>query len=183
MHAVRRSLLEKQAQAAGLPLRVIPLPWPCSNQEYERRMKYAGERAVEKGFEVMAFGDLFLRDIRTYREKQLSGTGLDPVFPLWEMPTDALARQMIHGGLRARLTCVDPKQLDPVFAGREFDLSLLSELPPGVDPCGENGEFHTFAYAGPMFAGISGSRIPIHAGATVERDGFHFADLSFADLP
>jgi diphthamide synthase (EF-2-diphthine--ammonia ligase) len=121
----------------------------------------------------VAFGDLFLEDIRRYREQKLAGTGIDPVFPLWATPTDQLARQMLAGGLRARLTCVDPKQLEPRFAGREFDDALLAELPEGVDPCGERGEFHTFAYDGPMFE----RPVPIEAGIVVERDGFVFADL------
>lgn len=173
MHAVRRELVEAQAVAAGLPLWDIPLPWPCSNDEYERRMRAACERAVAQRIEGIAFGDLFLEDIRRYREQQLAGSGLEPLFPVWHLPTAQLAREMMAQGLRARLTCVDPKKLPASFAGREFDANLLAELPPGVDPCGENGEFHTFVYAGPMFA----RAIAVENGEVVERDGFVFADL------
>ena len=172
MHAVRRELVESQAEAAGLPLRAVPLPWPCSNADYERILGEVCRHAAAEGIEAIAFGDLFLRDIRAYRERQLSGTGLEPVFPLWEIPTDQLAREMIAGGLRARITCIDPI-LPREFAGREFDESLLNDLPAGVDPCGENGEFHSFCYAGPMFR----RPIPIATGETVERDGFTFTDL------
>jgi uncharacterized protein (TIGR00290 family) len=173
MHAVRRSLLEAQAAAAGLPLLTIALPWPCSNQEYEMRLLRACSDAVAQNVEAIAFGDLFLADIRAYREEQLAGTGLEPLFPLWQLPTPELARAMIAGGLRARLTCVDPRVLPREFAGREFDAQLLRDLPPGVDPCGENGEFHSFAYGGPIFR----APIAIEAGEVVERDGFVFADL------
>lgn len=173
MHAVRRALLEAQARAAGLPLWTIELPWPSSNEVYEARMRGAIERALAEGIEVVAFGDLFLEDVRAYRERQLAGTGLSPCFPLWGLPTDALARTMIAAGLRARLTCVDPRVLAPSFAGREFDARLLAELPAEVDPCGERGEFHTFVYEGPMFF----EPVAITAGETVERDGFVFADL------
>jgi uncharacterized protein (TIGR00290 family) len=173
MHAVRRTLVEAQADAAGIPLRAVPLPWPCSNQEYERIMSEVCQATVAQGIDAIAFGDLFLADIRAYRERQLSGTGLEAIFPLWQIPTDVLAREMIGSGLRARLTCVDPRVLPRDFAGREFDLKLLDELPPGVDPCGENGEFHSFAYAGPMFH----KSVPISTGEIVERDGFVFADL------
>jgi uncharacterized protein (TIGR00290 family) len=173
MHAVRRNLLEAQAASAGLPLRQVPLPWPCTNDDYAARMAGACRSAVAEGFDTVAFGDLFLRDIRAYRERTLSGTGLTPIFPLWDLPTPTLARDMIAGGLRARLTCVDPKALDARFAGREFDAALLAELPPIVDPCGENGEFHTFAYAGPMFATL----VPVTGGEVAERSGFVYADL------
>ena len=173
MHAVRRSLLQQQAQAAGLPLATIALPWPCSNQEYEVRLLRACSDALARGVQAIAFGDLFLADIRAYREKQLAGTGLEPLFPLWQQPTAELARQMISAGLRARLTCIDPRALPPSFAGREFDEQLLADLPPAVDRCGENGEFHTFAYAGPMFS----APIAIESGEVVERDGFVFVDL------
>jgi uncharacterized protein (TIGR00290 family) len=173
MHGVRRSLLEEQAAATGLPVTVLNLPWPCSNQEYETILGAACKKAVEGGIDAVAFGDLFLRDIREYREKQMQGTGLEPLFPLWEIPTDDLAREMMRGGLRARLTCVDLKKLPVEFAGREFDAQLLADVPVGTDPCGENGEFHTFCYAGPMFA----QRIEIEAGEVVLRDGFAFADL------
>src|SRR6476661_2676714 len=144
MHGTRRSLLEAQAEATGLPLIKIPLPWPCSNEIYEAEMKRAVEQMLVDGISVIAFGDLFLEDIRAYREKQLAGSGLTPIFPLWELPTVLLARDMIAAGLRARLSCVDSKQIDRSFAGREFDHVLLEELPTGADPCGENGEFHTF---------------------------------------
>ena len=177
MHAVRRSLLEAQAQAAGLPLHVVPLPWPCSNEEYERRMGAAVRAFVADGFTQVAFGDLFLEDVRRYREDRLADTGLTPLFPLWKTATTAeLAREMIDGGLEARLTCVDPRVLDRSFAGRRFDAALLRDLPSEVDPCGERGEFHSFAYAGPMFS----APIAVTAGAVVERDGFVFCDLGAA---
>lgn len=177
MHAVRTELLRSQAGAAGLPLWTVPIPSPCSNVQYETAMHAALERARDAGIAVAAFGDLFLEDIRRYREAKLSGTGLRPIFPIWGIPTNDLAREMIAGGLRARLTCVDPKQLPAAFAGREFDSTLLDELPPSVDPCGERGEFHTFAYGGPMFQ----RRIALRAGDIVERDGFVFADLLAGD--
>jgi uncharacterized protein (TIGR00290 family) len=151
MHGVRRTVLEAQAEAAGIPLWQVPLPWPCTNDDYEARMADACRRAVAEEFDTIAFGDLFLADVRAYRERQLAGSGLTPIFPLWEIPTAQLAREMIAGGLRARLSCVDSRQLDASFAGREFDAALLRDLPPSVDPCGENGEFHTCVYAGPMF--------------------------------
>ena len=173
MHAVRVALLEAQAEAAGLPLWQIPLPSPCSNEEYECRMGDAVAKAVAEGFTHVAFGDLFLEDVRQYRERQLAPTNLEPLFPLWQSPTDQLARDMIAGGLRATITAVDPKQLSPSFAGREFDLSLLNDLPLAADPCGERGEFHSFAYAGPMFD----HDIAIERGEVVERDGFVFADV------
>jgi uncharacterized protein (TIGR00290 family) len=173
MHAVRSQLLRAQAAAADLPLREVAIPSPCSNAEYEAAMGEAVARARAEGIEAMAFGDLFLEDIRAYRVEKLRGTGLEPVFPLWGLPTDALARTMIAGGLRARLTCVDPKALEARFAGRDFDAALLAELPASVDPCGERGEFHTFAYAGPMFR----APVPVVSGEVVERDGFVFADL------
>ena len=173
MHAVRVELLQAQADALGLPLCQIPIPSPCTNEEYERAMQVAVQRAVADGFTHIAFGDLFLQDIRRYREERLAGSGLTPLFPLFDADTARLAREMIGGGLRARVTCVDPRVLDRRFAGREFDAALLAELPPGVDPCAERGEFHTFAYDGPMFA----HPIPVELGAIVERDGFVFADL------
>jgi uncharacterized protein (TIGR00290 family) len=173
MHAVRTELLRSQAKAAEIPLWPVLIPWPCSNADYEAAMGAALGRAREAGITVAAFGDLFLEDIRRYREEKLSGTGLRPIFPIWGIPTDRLAREMVAGGLRARLTCVDPKQLAPSFAGREFDGALLDELPASVDPCGERGEFHTFAYEGPMFQ----RSIALHSGEVVERDGFVFADL------
>ena len=173
MHSSRRSLVEKQADAAGLPLIRVPLPWPCSNADYECAMKTVCDQAIAQGVEAIAFGDLFLEDIRAYRERQLKDTGLTPLFPLWRLPTDALARDMIAGGLRAKLVCIDPKKLSPEFAGRDFDEQLLRDFPAGVDPCGENGEFHSFVYAGPMFS----REIPVTVGERVQRDGFWYADL------
>jgi uncharacterized protein (TIGR00290 family) len=176
MHAVRVELLQAQADALGLPLWMVPIPSPCSNDAYERAMSVAVARAVAEGFTHVAFADLFLQDIRRYREEKLMGTGLTPLFPLFDADTPRLAREMIAGGLGARITCVDPRQIDRRFAGREFDAALLDELPPTVDPCGERGEFHTFAYKGPMFT----RPIPIETGVTVERDGFVFTDLVIA---
>lgn len=174
MHGVRRKLLEAQAEAAGVPLWAIPLPSPCTNDDYECRMGEACRRAAAEGFDTIAFGDLFLRDVRAYRERQLAGSGLIPIFPLWDLPTPQLARAMIAGGLRARLTCVDTEQLDAAFAGREFDEALLGEFPATVDPCGENGEFHTFAYAGPMF----GAPIGVESGEKHDAGRFVYADLT-----
>ena len=173
MHGTRRSVLEAQAAAAGLPLWVVPLPWPCSNEVYEQRMAEACKRAIDEGVDAIAFGDLFLEDIRAYRERQLAPTGLEPLFPLWQIPTDELARTMIAGGLRARLTCVDTKQLPGSFAGREFDEALLRDLPAETDPCGERGEFHTCVYSGPIFSG----QVDLEAGEIIDRDGFVFADF------
>lgn len=177
MHGVRRTLLEQQADALSLPLWEIPLPWPCTNDDYEARMADACRRAVAEGFGTIAFGDLFLKDVRAYRERQLSGSGLTPVFPLWEIPTAILARDMIDAGLRARLSCIDSKVLDPAFAGREFDRVLLSALPESADPCGENGEFHTFVYAGPMFH----HPLAIESGEVRNVDGFIYTDLIYTD--
>lgn len=174
MHAVRRSLVEAQAKAAGIPLWAVDLPWPCSNAGYEAIMKETCQAAVQADIGYIAFGDLFLTDIRAYREKQLENSGLQPIFPVWGMPTGELARSMIKSGVRAKLTCVDPKLLAPEFVGREFDEQLLSDLPPEIDPCGENGEFHTCVYAGPMFQ----HDLSIAVGEIVSRDGFAFADLS-----
>lgn len=173
MHAVRSELLRRQAEAAGLPLWIVPIPSPCSNEEYERVMGDAIRLAEEEGIECIAFGDLFLEDIRAYREEKLAPTKIKPHFPLWGSDTRTLAREMIDGGLRARITCIDPRVLDASFAGRDFDATLLDALPANVDPCGERGEFHTFAYEGPMFR----ERIAIESGVVVERDGFVFADL------
>jgi uncharacterized protein (TIGR00290 family) len=176
MHAVRRELLAAQAAAVGLPLLTVEIPYPCSNAEYEAAMAAAMDRARGDGITAVAFGDLFLEDVRRYREDRLRGSGVTPLFPIWGIPTDVLARRMIDGGLRARLTCVDPKQLPASFAGRDFDAALLADLPAGVDPCGERGEFHSFAYDGPMFE----RPVAIRAGEVVERDGFVFADLTRA---
>lgn len=173
MHAVRVELLEAQALAAGLPLWRVPLPHPCPNAEYERAMGALIERARADGVTHMAFGDLFLEDVRRYRENQLADTGITPVFPLWGMNTTDLARDMLRGGLKAVITCIDPRQLSRAFVGRDFDEKFLSALPREADPCGENGEFHTFCRAGPMFR----SPIAIRAGEIVERDGFVYADV------
>jgi uncharacterized protein (TIGR00290 family) len=173
MHAVRRVLVEKQATAAGLPLWAVPLPWPCSNEQYESLMAETCAKAVAEGIEGVAFGDLFLEDVRAYREKQMKGTGLEPIFPVWGLPTRELAGEMIAAGVRAKLTCIDTKKLDPSFAGRDFDERLLVDLPKEVDPCGERGEFHSFVYAGPMLR----ATLAVIVGETVVRDGFVFTDL------
>ena len=173
MHGTRRSVLEAQAKTARLPLWDVPLPWPCSNADYEARMREVCRRAVSENVNAVAFGDLFREEVRAYREAQLRDTGLEPLFPLWQMPTATLASEMIVGGLRAKLTCVDTQQLSPDFAGRDFDERLLSELPKEVDPCGERGEFHTCVYAGPMF----NAPIDLEAGEIVIRDRFAFADF------
>jgi uncharacterized protein (TIGR00290 family) len=173
MHAVRRALLEAQAAAAGLPLHVIDIPWPCPNATYEARMAAFVAEQRERGIEAMAFGDLFLADVRAYREEKLRGSGIAPLFPLWGRPTRALAEEMIDAGLKANLTCIDPTKLPESFAGRLFDRALIDELPAGIDPCGENGEFHTCVWAGPMLA----HAIPTRPGAVETRDGFIFADL------
>ena len=173
MHAVREELLERQAGALGLPLVKVPLPWPCSNADYEEAMATALAQAHRDGVRHIAFGDLFLEDIRRYREAKMAGAGIEPLFPLWQLDTAQLAQTMVASGLRAYVTCVDPKKLSPSFAGRLFDAKLLDELPPGVDPCGENGEFHTFAIDGPMFR----YPIAVKPGEVVERDGFVFADF------
>jgi uncharacterized protein (TIGR00290 family) len=173
MHGTRCSVLEAQARAAGLPLWPVPLPWPCSNETYESRMSEVCARAVAERIDGVAFGDLYLEDVRAYREKQLAPTGLEPLFPLWGIPTAELAREMIAGGLRARLTCVDPHALPAAFAGRKFDAALLRDLPPSVDPCAERGEFHTCACAGPMFT----EPLSLVPGEVVSRDGFVFADF------
>jgi len=176
MHGVRRAVLEAQAAAAGLPLWAVPLPWPCPNEVYEHLMADTCKRAIHEKIDAIAFGDLFLEDVRAYRIRQLAPTGLKPIFPLWQIPTDALAREMIAAGLRARLSCVDLKQLPAAFAGREFDLDSLRDLPHAADPCGERGEFHTCVYAGPMFS----APIPISTGEIVTRDSFAFADFLIA---
>jgi uncharacterized protein (TIGR00290 family) len=173
MHGVRELLLDRQAAELGLPCRKLHIPSPCSNEAYEAIMGRAVEAAKAEGITHFVFGDLFLADIRAYREEKLAAAGVHAVFPLWGRDTHALARDMVAGGFRARTTCIDPRKLAASFAGRQFDAAFLSELPPGVDPCGENGEFHTFVTAGPMFA----REIAVERGETVERDGFVFADL------
>ena len=173
MHGVREEILRAQADAAGLPLFTIPLPWPCTNEVYETRLRDAVERAVAAGFTHVAFGDLFLADVRKYREDRLAGTGLTPLFPLWGLPTPQLARAMIAGGLCARLSTIDPRVMARGLAGAEFDEALLARLPASVDPCGENGEFHTCVTAGPMFS----RSIDVVVGAAVEREGFVYRDL------
>lgn len=173
MHGVRRELIEEQAQSIGIPLWTALLPWPCPNGRYEQVMAEVCRRAVNDGIEAVVFGDLFLEDIRAYRERMLAGTNLEPLFPLWGEPTQTLAREMIAGGLHARLACIDRKKLDASFAGREFDARLLEALPPDVDPCGENGEFHSFVYDGPMFQ----RPISVEPGALHEDGDFVFADL------
>jgi uncharacterized protein (TIGR00290 family) len=173
MHAVRRSLLERQADRLGIPLHVVEIPSPCSNAVYEARMDEAMHQAAQDGVNAVVFGDLFLEDIRQYRERAMAGTGIRPIFPLWDRPTDLLAREMIDSGIRAVLTCVDPSKLSPSFVGRTFDANLLDELPPEVDPCGERGEFHTFVWDAPGF----NSPIPIRSGEIVNRDGFVFCDF------
>ena len=177
MHAVRTEVVEAQARALGLPLWTVPIPSPCPNEVYERAMAAAVAYAVSEGFTHVAFGDLFLDDVRRYREERLAGTGLTPIFPLFGAETTSLAEMMIASGLRARITCLNPKHLDRSFAGREFDAQLLADLPAGVDRCAERGEFHTCAYAGPMFA----YPIPVETGVVVERDGFVFTDLTLGD--
>jgi len=173
MHGTRFAVLQAQAEAAELPLWTVPLPWPCTNEVYERLMAEACARARRERVDAIAFGDLFLEDVRAYRERQLQPTGLEPMFPLWQVPTDKLAREMIASGLRAKISCVDTRQLQANFAGREFDEALLSELPTETDPCGERGEFHTCVYDGPMFT----APIALKSGEIVDRDGFAFADF------
>jgi len=173
IHAVRLELLERQAEALGLPVQVIDLPSPCTNAQYEAAMGKFVDESKRHGIECIAFGDLFLADIKEYREAKLAGTGIAPLFPLWLMPTDRLATEMIANGLRAVVTCVDPQQLPLSFAGREFNEQFLADLPNDVDPCGERGEFHTFAFDGPMFE----KPVGIQKGEVVERDGFGYADL------
>jgi uncharacterized protein (TIGR00290 family) len=173
MHGVRRELVEQQAEAAGLSLWTVQLPWPCSNEQYDALMAKACAGAIRCGIEAIAFGDLFLEDIRAYREHQLLVARLKPLFPLWGLPTHELAQEMISAGLSAKLTCVDTRKLDSSFAGRSFDESMLAEFSAEIDPCGERGEFHTFAHAGPMFS----KPILVSEGKTVMRDFFAFADL------
>jgi uncharacterized protein (TIGR00290 family) len=173
MHGVRNALLDRQIAALGLPVIKVPIPSPCPNEIYEARMAQACERIKAQGIRHIVFGDLFLEDIRAYRLEKLSVVGMEPIFPLWKRETAALAREMIASGLSARIACLDPRKLDRSFAGRCFDANLLRDLPESVDPCGENGEFHTVVTAGPMFA----NEIPIRTGQTIERDGFVFTDV------
>jgi uncharacterized protein (TIGR00290 family) len=173
MHAVRRSLVEMQAARTGVPLWPVDLPWPCSNADYEEIMRGVWQRAVADGITAVAFGDLFLQDIREYRERQLQGTGLEPLFPLWQIPTRQLALNMIAAGVKAKVTCVDPSKLGGSYAGRDYDLAFIESLPEGADPCGENGEFHTFVHDAPVFT----HPIDVETGDIVERDGFIFADV------
>jgi uncharacterized protein (TIGR00290 family) len=173
MHGVRTEVVRAQARSAGLPLRIVRIPDACSNETYDARMRDAVEAAVGDGFTHVAFGDLFLQDIRQYREDRLAGTGLEPLFPLWGVPTDALASEMVAGGLQARIACVDTSRTPEQFIAREFDRTLLADLPPSIDPCGENGEFHTCVYAGPMFR----EPLPLSTGAQVRRDPFVWTDL------
>jgi uncharacterized protein (TIGR00290 family) len=175
-HGVRQEILHAQLDAAGLPARIVPIPYPCPNEIYEARMGEAVARASREGISHIVFGDLFLADIRSYREQKLAGTGITPLFPLWERPTLALAHAMIESGLEAWLATVDLKKLPTEFAGRKFDLQLLADLPEGIDPCGENGEFHTCVVAGPIFS----RRLAVAAGERVERDGYGYCDLVMA---
>lgn len=172
MHAVRVGLLHEQARAVGLPLYLIEIPYPCSDEQYATTMTDFLARAKDEGVQCMAFGDLYLQDVRRYREERMQGTGIKPVFPLWGRPTRPLLEEMLAGGLRACLTCVDPRVLPAEFAGRELTLELLASMPPNIDPCGENGEFHSFVFAGPMFV----HPLDIEMGEVVMRDGFVFAD-------
>ena len=173
MHSTRRAILEAQARACGLLLHVIPLPWPCSNDVYERAMREAVASALEHGVTHVAFGDLFLEDIRTYREGMLAGLGLQGLYPVWGRDTSMLVREFLEVGFRAVLVCVDVEVLDASFAGRELDRALLAELPAGVDPCGENGEFHTFVFDGPGFR----SPIAFERGDVRRESSFAFCDL------
>jgi uncharacterized protein (TIGR00290 family) len=176
IHGVRQQILYAQCEAAGLPPRIVPIPYPCPNEIYEARMGAAVARAAQEGISHIIFGDLFLADIRAYREQKLAGTGITPVFPLWQRPTLQLAQAMIERGIEAYLATVDLKKLPAEFAGRKFDRELLADLPEGIDPCGENGEFHTCVVAGPMFS----RRIPVVTGERVERDGYAYCDLVMA---
>lgn len=173
MHAVRRELVLEQARATGLPLTEVRIPSPCTNAEYEAAMAEAVHREQARGVTAFAFGDLFLEDVRRYREERLASVGMRALFPLFGSDTARLAREMTAAGLRAIVTCVDPRVLDRSFAGRVWDDALLDALPAGVDPCGENGELHTFVFRGPMLD----RSIDVRVGEVVERDGFVFADV------
>jgi len=174
MHAVRVTLLQQQADSVGLPIQLIPIPYPCSNADYAKIMGEFVEREKARGTEAFAFGDLFLEDIREYREKSLAGSGIEPIFPIWGIDTRVLSTTMVADGLRAQITCVDPSLLAPEFCGREYNADFLADLPPSVDPCGENGEFHSFAFDGPMF----GHAISVEVGESTARDSFVFTDLT-----
>ena len=174
MHAVRVELLQQQAKFIGLPLKIIEIPYPCSNDLYEEIMAQFVEDAKKTNIEHFAFGDLYLEDVRNYREEKLNGSGIKPIFPIWGIPTDQLSRQMIRSGIKAVITCVDPKQIPEEFIGREYDDSFLNDLPEGVDPCGEKGEFHSFVFDGPMFK----KHMEISLGNVVHRDGFIFIDVA-----
>lgn len=176
MHAVRMELLNLQAEATGLPLHLIPIPYPCTDEQYAAAMDTFVKKATDCGVQCMGFGDLYLEDVRSYRQERLRDSGIEAIFPLWQRPTRELIEEMIAGGLRARITCIDPRKVPPTFAGEELTSALLERLPPGVDPCGENGEFHTFVFDGPMFS----RALPIRKGETVTRDGFVFADFQLA---
>lgn len=173
MHAVRNELVQQQAQSAGLPIQLLPIPYPCSNGDYEQVMADFIAQVKQQGIEYIAFGDLYLEDIRQYREEKLTGTGITPLFPLWGKDTKDLSREMVNTGLRAVVTCIDPIAMPETFAGKEYNSSFLQQLPAEVDPCGENGEFHSFAFDGPMFE----KPITISVAETVSRDGFIFTDL------
>jgi len=173
MHGTRRAIVQAQAERAGLPLHVATIPWPCPNEVYEARMREASTRLVADGFTHVAFGDIFLEDVRAYRERSMEGSGLAPLFPLWGRDTLSLSREMVEAGLDAWIVTLDPKLVDPRFAGRHYDAALLDELPPEVDPCGERGEFHTCVVGGPMFT----EPIDVVVGETVTREGFVFTDL------
>ena len=173
MHGVREALLDRQVAALGVPAIKVPIPSPCPNEVYEARMEDACARIKEQGINHIIFGDLFLEDIRAYRVEKLAAAGMEPVFPLWKRDTAKLARAMIESGLIAHITCLDPRKLDRSFVGRAFDAAFLRDSPEGIDPCGENGEFHTVVTAGPMFQ----APIPVRIGEIVERDGFVFADV------
>jgi len=173
MHAVRNELILKQAEKTGLPIELIPIPDPCSDADYKRIMGNFIEQAKSRQIDSIAFGDLYLEDVRRYREESLAGTGITPLFPLWQIPTRQLSQDMINSGLRAVITCVDPQKLSADFSGREYDSSFLEQLPDNIDPCGENGEFHSFVYGGPMFNDM----INIRVGETVTRNGFVFSDV------
>lgn len=173
MHSTRQVLLEKQADALGLPLEIVYIPANCSNEIYAASMESLVQKAIASGVEAIGFGDLFLQDIRNYREQLLAKSGIEPVFPLWQIPTHQLAQEMASLGFEAILTCIDPSKLPTSFAGRNFNSQTIRDFPKDVDPCGENGEFHTFVYSSPNF----NNQIPVTVGEVVERDGFVFADV------